>query len=129
TSLQASAKPRPNDASGAYVASTNYPILFLHGFNSNSKVDCGATWNTAISFLQGNHSFNGQNLHWTGPMNKVGFYSADTSCNSNLTSEAYSCAGYYSSGVGTNNESIRHLGCELAWYIFDNYSVYGRSVQ
>jgi hypothetical protein len=121
---------RPRHApNGTYISSTNWTILFIHGFNSNSSVDCGSTWNTAISYLQGTHSFNGQNLHWTGGMDKLGFYTNDTSCTHNIKSESSDCNGYYSSGVGTNNESIRHLGCELAWYIYNTYSVHGTNVQ
>ncbi|MBF6591410.1 MAG: hypothetical protein IVW57_12910 [Ktedonobacterales bacterium] len=117
------------DASGAYVSSTTWPIVFVHGFNSNSSVDCGSTWNTASSYLQGYHTFGSQTLHWTGPMLKVGFYTNDTNCGYNIKSKAYRCTSYYASNVGTNNESIRHLACELAWYIYDTYSVYGQNVQ
>ncbi len=129
TTLRVYASPqriRPHDV---YASSTNWPILFIHGFNSNSQVDCGATWNTAIGYLQGSHGFNGQNLHWTGPMYKLGFYSKDTNCTSNLTSEANECSGYYAGNEGTNNEDIRHIACELAWYIYSNFTEYGQNVQ
>jgi hypothetical protein len=127
--LRVYAKTQPRDASGSYVSSTAWPILFIHGFSSGSQVDCGSTWNTAISYLQGTHSFNGQNLHWTGPMYKIGFYSSDTNCTSNLTSEASHCTSYYAGHEGTNSESIRHIACELAWYIYSNFSANGRNVQ
>jgi Putative serine esterase (DUF676) len=116
--------------SSAYVSSTNWPIIFIHGFNSNSAVDCNATWNTAISYLQGHHSFGSQTLHWTGSMVKVGFYNGDTNCSASVSSESSShCHGYYDSHIGTNNESIRHIACDLAWYLYDHYSSVGNNVQ
>lgn len=116
-------------ASGSYVSSTSWPIIFVHGFNSSSVVDCGSTWNTAESYLRGYHTYGSQTLHWTGPMTEVGYYSRDTSCGYGLTSQSAHCKGYYDTGIGTNNESIRHIACELAWYVYSNYSAAGRNVQ
>lgn len=116
-------------ASGSYVSSTNWPVLFVHGFSSSSSVDCGSTWNTAISYLQGYHAYGGTTLHWTGTMVKLGFYSSDTNCSASLSSQYSHCSGYYASGLGTNNESIRHIACDFAWYVYEHYSILGHNVQ
>jgi hypothetical protein len=118
------------DASGTYKSSANWPIVFVHGLSqNNSGVSCSGTWGTAENYLRGSHSVNGHNITWTGSLRTVGYYSNDTSCDLSLMSYSSHCNGYYSSGIGTNNESIRHLGCELAWYIYATWSQYGQSVQ
>lgn len=106
----------------AYVSSTAYPVLFIHGISNTSSTDCGE-WNPAKSFLK--------SQGWSGALTSVQFYSHDTNCNANLASEAANCTGYHDSGSsdGTNNEDIRHVSCELAWYIWDHFTQFGQNVQ
>jgi triacylglycerol esterase/lipase EstA (alpha/beta hydrolase family) len=126
---------RARFATTNYVSSTSWPILFVHGINGSSSINCGGStmWGTMISYLQGNHVFGSQTLHWTGAMKTIGFYNNDTNCSANLTSSAYAsrCTSYFyvASAQGTNNENIRHVACELAWYVYLNYSQYGQNVQ
>ncbi len=111
----------PLDLSGGYVASTSWPVIFVHGFSQQSKSDCNGSWGTAKSYLQSNG--------WHGSIIKVGYYGGDTNCDVALGNYAGNCTGYYAGNQGTNNESIRHIACELAWYIWDNFTQYGRNVQ
>ncbi|HET8907255.1 MAG TPA: hypothetical protein VFN11_09855 [Ktedonobacterales bacterium] len=119
----------------SYVSSTNYPIVFLHGINASSAINCSSStmWGTMISYLQGYHAFGSQTLHWTGAMKTIGFYNNDSNCAARLTDSAYAshCTGYFyvASAQGTNNENIRHIACELAWYVYLTYSQYGQNVQ
>jgi hypothetical protein len=119
----------------SYISSTSWPILFVHGINGSSSINCGSStmWGTMISYLQGHHAFGSQTLHWTGAMKTIGFYTHDTNCSVSLTSSAYAshCASYFydASAQGTNNENIRHVACELAWYVYLTYSQYGQNVQ
>src|SRR5215469_6946540 len=118
------------DASGSYHSSTSWPVVFVHGLSqTNSGVSCSGTWGTAKSYLQGSHSINGQSLSWSGALRTVGFYYADTSCDASLYNWSSHCHGYYDSSIGNNNESIRHLGCEFAWYVYLTWSQYGQSIQ
>ena len=122
-------------ASTSYASSTSYPIVFVHGINGSSSINCSSSsmWGTMISYLQGNHSFGSQTLHWTGAMKTIGFYTNDTNCAVNLTSSTYEnhCTSYFyvASAQGTNNENIRHIACELAWYVYLTYSQYGQNAQ
>ncbi|HLG65534.1 MAG TPA: hypothetical protein VKY19_26655 [Ktedonosporobacter sp.] len=123
--LGRSAPPRSTAAStinASYVSSTAYPVLFIHGISNTSSTDCGE-WNSAKSFLK--------SKGWSGTLTSLQFYSHDTNCNANLASEASNCTGYHDSGSsdGTNNEDIRHVSCELAWYIWDHFTQFGQNVQ
>lgn len=126
---------RSQAASTSYVSSTAYPILFVHGINASSSINCGSSsmWGTMISYLQGYHPYGSQTLHWTGAMKTIGFYTNDTNCSTNLTSSAYAsrCTSYFydASAEGTNNENIRHIACELAWYVYLTFTQYGQNVQ
>ena len=114
----------------SYTSSTAYPVVFVHGLSqNNSGLSCGGTWGTAENYLRGSHAINGQNLTWTGTLRTVGFYYADTACDAYLYEWQSYCTGYFDTPIGNNNESIRHLGCELAWYIYLNWSQYGQNVQ
>jgi triacylglycerol esterase/lipase EstA (alpha/beta hydrolase family) len=120
-----------------YTPSTSWPVVFIHGFEA-SGTDCNSQWGTAISYLQGSHpSFNsGQSLQWTGPLTSLGYYSSDTNCTANLADNSQQsqqiqqkCANYYDSNVGSASEDIRHLACEVAWYLYNNYSQNTQNVQ
>jgi hypothetical protein len=73
----------------------------------------------------------------------LGFYKADYSCGPNPSNQTdpagnlyyfeqnyQTCTGYYDSGSddGTWNEDDRHVACELAWYIWEYYTVVGNPV-
>jgi hypothetical protein len=117
------------------------PLLLIHGFND----DCGAAWNTnsgrsgdmAATTYLGNHGF--------GSIDEVGYYTssavstdnADTStCNEDLNTlvqtdqNMQQCNGLPgpSSAYGTKDDQLDRLGCLLAWYIWEKYSQYGRTV-
>src|SRR3989442_3078994 len=127
-------------AINSQTSSTSDPILLIHGFNGNSNsTDCNADWGTAKAFIQ---SSSLPGIRWTGPVVEVGYYSQDTNCtdgngqNVNLSTlhsdwrtHCIKYDGTKESVVGTNGESIRHLACEFAWYIYDTYTQYGTNVR
>jgi Putative serine esterase (DUF676) len=113
----------------SYISSTRWPVVFIHGFNNGSALDCNSTWQTAINYLRGTHNVNGQASHWTGALTTLGYYNGDTNCNANATTERSHCSGYNDSNSGTKNEDIRHIACETAWYLYLNYSRSGKNVQ
>ncbi len=63
-------------------------------------------------------------------MTSIKYYINDTNCDASLLKERNSCTRYYDSGSddGTWNEDIRHVACELAWYIWNQYSRHGQRV-
>jgi uncharacterized protein with LGFP repeats len=50
------------------------------------------------------------------------YQKGDYDCLGYLASESSHCTGVPVGTQGSNNEDLRHLGCELAWYIFDHYT-------
>jgi hypothetical protein len=108
----------------AMAGSTSNTVLLLHGWNGNSSQDCnsGSEWGTLENFLP--------NYGITHHVS-LGFYNADYDCNNYIQGESYHCTGWYDSGSndGTVNEDIRHTSCELAWFIWDNYTQYGHYVE
>jgi putative serine esterase DUF676 len=117
------------------------PIIFVHGYNNalNCPSVDEAMWNNLKADLVEDG--------WTGPKRAVGFYSCDQNVASNDWIDAYgSHSVYYATSPcsptctthekGTSghlshnrNTDIRHLAYHLAWFIYDNYSKNGQSVQ
>jgi Zn-dependent metalloprotease/surface antigen len=115
-------------------------VLFIHGFTgissngSNGTVSggCAGTWDTAISTFR--------MMGWTGRLLTVGYYTGDwqsgNSCDIQFdskspgTAHVSACDSYYFSAAdeGTNNQDLRNLSCQLAWYIYNNYTSHGRNV-
>jgi len=113
------------------LPNTTYPILFIHGIDRNSAADCNGTWGNALSYLAQAHTLNDYNIQWSGPLTTLGYYQNDNSnCNDNLfyAGPSSHCVGYYDINVGTNDEPIEHLACELAWYIYTYYTSQGQSI-
>ena len=87
------------------------PVLFVHGYNAtSSSTDCGADFDTMISQLRAEG--------FTGPMVKVGFYSADVNCNVNLRS-------YHSFG---NSSSWKEIAKAMSKYVHQTYTSRGIAV-
>lgn len=84
------------------------PILFLHGLDAfgSAGSDCNM-WNPMISALRA----------WghTGAMHKIKYYTYDTNCTNTIAS-------------GDQNVSITTLGNNLAWWIWNNYTSRGITV-
>ena len=112
----------PADISYNYTTATNWPVLFVHGFNGNGSIDCkNSYWGSATNFLQ-SHG-------WTGSLVTLGYYTNDHNCTDSLGSYAPMCTNSYPGHQGTTNEDLRHVSCELAWYIWYHYTQYGQNVQ
>lgn len=128
----------PQPAQAAQRAGVD-TIILVHGFEINSQVDCLAYWGSTLDYLRKSHSINGQSLRWgRQDFRTVQYYNnpGDSHCgrndgtntytdaNENLHNAKYTqhCAGYAQAGAdGTNNESLYHVSCLLAWYISLNF--------
>lgn len=120
---------------------TSTPIILVHGYNNGlgcPSVD-EAMWNNLKADLVEDG--------WTGPKRAVGFYSCDKNVAANDWIDNYgSHSVYYATSpcspvcstheYGTSghlshnrNTDIRHLAYHLAWFIYENYSKFGRNVQ
>lgn len=130
-------------------------IILVHGFSgSNSSGsgngdDCLATWGSAIDYLRHGHSVNGQTLTWQRQdFRTIKFYNGDTNCGrsdqynnytdstEDLHNSRYTqhCSSYYPEGTnasqdGTNNESLYHVSCLFAWYLYLNFGNSGWNVE
>jgi hypothetical protein len=110
----------------AHAAVVGVPVLFVHGFNSSEAIPGGCngstTWGSAKTYLS-SHGYTGQLI-------TIGFYNGDTGCDVNLKDQQNShCSNYYAGNTGTTNEDERHIACNLAWYIWNNFTQHGQSVQ
>lgn len=136
-------------ASSAHAAPTlpgtvrpgNVTILLVHGFNGDSSgssagFNCTDNnnygWGTVLNYLGQSHDINGQSLRWNRQdFRTIQFYGNDTNCDANLHDSNYAshCSGYVSGNEGNNNESLYHLSCLFAWYLYDKFGKYGYSVE
>jgi Putative serine esterase (DUF676) len=117
------------------------PILFVHGYNNSTGCPSvnEAMWNNLKNDLVEDG--------WTGPKREIGFYSCDSNVASTDWIDGYgSHSVYYATSPcspvcsthenGTSghlshnrNTDLRHLAYHLAWFIYQNYSKNGQSVQ
>ncbi len=123
-------------------------ILLVRGLNGGSGVADGSAqgqpcqgsggyWTNVINYLRSPHS----GEIWAGSIKTIGIYQGDSNCDAYLhdSSLTQHCANYEAGPKdaqgndiydGTNDESIYHLSCLLAWYIHDNYAIYpGKNVE
>lgn len=137
---------RTPTARAAQTRTLSDPILFVPGFNQYSQIDCNATWINTLNYLKtgsfplvgggrAHPGLGGDTLIWNGQLITIGLYNnnglSNTHCTSPIATNTSTyfnrCDGYpgglsnSDSWVGTNNEPIEHMACELAWYIADNY--------
>lgn len=135
----------PSNIKSRYISSTKWPVLLIHGFKNGYKGSGTDGWDChnyfegdaggVIRYLRGSHQVNHTTLRWRGSITTIGYYTGDTNCDASLQSQASRCVGYFDSNsfgthlTGTHNEDIKHLGCELAWYIWNNYTSKGQNVQ
>jgi len=78
-----------------------------------------------------------QGLGWSGAFKTIGYYRGDTgTCDVQFYSGATGnqhvakCDTYFfdTSAEGTNNQDLRNLACQLAWYIYNNYTLRHKNV-
>lgn len=132
------------------------PIYMVHGLHPTpvqNGFSCTAgLWGPVQSYLQGTHPGLGSDtLRWSGPIYKVGYYNEDYNCDVYLSTynnphgnfpatkcDQVSVYGFKGSPfnysnvdptVGTNDEPIEHIACELAWQIWWNQSQWGQNVK
>ncbi len=125
-------------------ANTTTPVILIHGFQPRTApsplgptTDCKAYFEGPSggvkTYLQETHSINNAQVTWSGPIHYVGYYNNDAfspdNCDVDLRQQASHCTSYYAGNDGTNQEDIRHLGCEFAWYLWTNYSSKHQTVQ
>jgi hypothetical protein len=123
--LIALVQPQP---ARAYVVASSWPVVLVHGFSSTSSDDCQAEFPQVKAYLAAHN--------WTGGVISVGYYSADTNCDTSIVNWSalhdpidHCALDYEVAGMdGTNNEDLRHVACELDWYLYDNWWVHGWNV-
>lgn len=137
----AAAEQAKNPPTSGIAPSTNRSgkdtIILVHGFQINSGlsgngssigVNCQEVWGTTIDYIKKSHSIDGRNRQWsrTADIQTVGYYGGDTNCNANLHDSRYTsrCKNYVPANEGTNNESLYHISCLFAWYLYLNYGQY-----
>ncbi len=130
------------------------PIVFVHGLSPTSSIACrgsGGDFSNPINYLKtwsaipsnitgygrGHTGLNsGQTLVHQGTVTTVGYYGADRSCDVQISTRFASpytnnCNNYptgtynNSPSVGTNDEPIEHVACELAWYVYNRWGSAG----
>ena len=112
-------------------------ILVIHGYNPDGRIDCFDDgdydgFSQVRQYLKGTHDVDGQQRQWgrSSDIRGIGFYKNDSGCTVNLAyRDAPNCNGYMPDGmnskdIGTPNESIYHISCELAWYIHDEFGTH-----
>ena len=87
--------------------SQSRPVLLIHGYAIGSGHDCNSYWGQAKSWLPA--------WGWTGTIYTVGYYEANRNCNAVIRR-------------GNHEVPIESLGFDLAWWIYNNHSQYGRAV-
>lgn len=112
----------------AYVVANSWPVVLVHGFTSGAADDCTQEFGQLKAYLP---------LHnFTGPVISIGYYTSDTNCDQSIVSWSANhdssdhCALDYEvlGNDGTNNEDLRHVACELDWYLWDNWWSHGWNV-
>jgi hypothetical protein len=132
----AASQPSPNTG----LRSPSSTLLLIHGFNFKEK-GSSVGWNCQFGsfdvlehFMRGLHIADSRTeaiSSWTGPMVTLQYYNGDTNCDDNLHKPVYSqpCESYEAGNDGTNQESLNHLSCLLAWMIWLDYSHKGSNVE
>lgn len=108
------------------------PLLLVHGFTDS----CASAFDDTDPHDNSQYStFTWDYLHnmegWTD-VREIGYYSTsyrsgESACYANVQDDAngQQHCSTLSGGAGTDgtpNDPIQHLGCLLAWYIYDNYT-------
>jgi PGAP1-like protein len=123
------------------ASSSSASVVLVHGINggdgwSGSAIngsmsgDCMGYWRDVKSFLSSN---------WGGDVRAVQYYKNEGYCNSNdneqnnpddLHNPAYAsnCTDYHAGNEGSNNESLYHISCLFAWYLYDNFGQQNQDV-
>jgi len=101
------------------------PMYFIHGYALGSGgFDCNPTWGPAKTAF---NSSSGPGFA-TGPLLTVAFYEGDYNCDVRLPDDSVNLYGSVSD-EGTHNESIKELGREFAWEVYNRYSRVGQGVE
>jgi hypothetical protein len=134
--------PAPVKAAGGGIEA---PILFIHGFNGEktapSSAYAGYDCKNDLADPNGNNLGDASNyflnpppgINYSWVFGTIGYYGdsthvGDTNCDAYLQNYQSYCTSVPTSAIGSNNEDLRHVGCELAWYIYENYTSVGLPV-
>lgn len=103
------------------------PVIFVHGLDAvgDPGVSCSSTFGTMESKLRA--------LGQTGTFDTVKYYEYDSGCDHSINSSGgnpgqHYASGHYADGGHGANTDIRHLGYHFAWYVYNNYSSKGITV-
>ena len=87
--------------------SQSRPVLLIHGYATGSGHDCNSYWGQASRGCPRGAE--------QGTIYTVGYYEANRNCNAVIRR-------------GNHEVPIESLGFDLAWWIYNNHSQYGRAV-
>ncbi len=120
-------QPVPASAhpSAKTYSNNGVPVIYVHGFDPSGAIPYGCDGMPNFGTIQQFFSQHG----WWGATYGVGYYNGDGRCDALLQNEAWRCTGWYAGSEGTTNEDVRHKSCELAWYIWDNFTSAGVAVK
>jgi hypothetical protein len=126
----------------------NTPVVFIRGLmNIGDNNDCtgtGGYWTNAINYLLGVDGTgkahpgipSGTNVEENGAMVPLTYYGQQpsTGC-ADVSKESTNCNGWptsawttTSSVIDTTNMDTQFVSCEIAWYIYDQFSQWGQNV-
>jgi hypothetical protein len=103
---------------------TGTTVVLVHGFvgNGGDPVNCGGGyWGDAINYLK---------TQGYSDCRTVKFYNSDVNCDVDLHNSIYAgpCSQYAQGSEGTNNESLDHVSCLLAQYLYQNFGKSNQNV-
>lgn len=131
------AAPTPA-AAGTIKLNTNnqsIALLLIHGFNDSCAVawDSLGTWKDNTPLPQPNSTAHNYLAGQFTNIKEVGYYSGDGTCGENLNNDPSltQCNGFPESAADYGarlKDRLDRLSCLFAWYIYDNYTQYGKPV-
>ncbi|MFI2206037.1 esterase/lipase family protein [Streptomyces sp. NPDC020192] len=98
TAQLAAAPPRQDSAAR--------PVIFVHGINGLANTNCAAKWKNAMQAIKGSG--------WRGELVTFGYYNRDRNCTFQHP--------------GTLNTPLETIGLDLAWDIYNHYTLRGMPV-
>jgi hypothetical protein len=118
----------PAGAAQARTDDMAKPVVFVHGLDWEglAGVSCPDTWDTMRNALR--------SYGFTGTLDALKYYTYDAGCDHSFNGSGGLPGNYLGNtahtadGGHTADTDIQHLGYHLAWYLYNNYSSKGITV-
>jgi|GEM_PF-6503776 len=112
----------------AKAANNTDDILLVHGYNVGAVSPCDV-FGTVQKYFPG--------LGWSGNIKALYYYSNKGQCDTPMDFGDTRCDNYHTNdpdpfqsyAEGQTSETIQHLGCRFAWYVWDNYTSQNKNVR